>query len=102
LSHDGQIYINPGGTAAHLHRLGNAPCTDCNCAYREDGMPELLAQHEDELRDILATDKYCCTLYDVDWDCWRPDWIEVDEDGQVCWSQRWYDCAPPLPEQGDA
>jgi hypothetical protein len=38
-AHGDQLYVNPGGTATHMHRVGEGRCGDCNCAMIEDDMP---------------------------------------------------------------
>jgi hypothetical protein len=48
----------------------------------EDGMALVLAAHEPELWQVLATEKCCATCYDVDTDTWCEDCVAVDEEGQ--------------------
>jgi len=48
----------------------------------EGDMAQVLATHEPELWQVLATEKCCAVCYDVDTDTWREDAVAVDEKGQ--------------------
>jgi hypothetical protein len=76
-AYQGELYVQPGGTACHMHRVGGPRC-GADCAMRADDMPAVLAAHEPELWQILRTEPCCATCYDVDTETWRPDWVAVD------------------------
>src|SRR5215813_12264982 len=80
--HQGALYVQPGGTACHLHRVGDPGCHDCNCALHDEDMAAVLVAHTPVLWQVLATEKCCATCYDVDTDTWHPEWVAVDEDGE--------------------